>query len=106
MGNDRDPGAARPATIARGADPPRGEGAMMDLAKMFHELRNPFAAIHTAVSLIGEISGSTPLSAVRRQLQLIQDAAERGVDLLEEYERRAGSPPDDRHAPPINQNGA
>jgi hypothetical protein len=62
----------------------------LDLDKMFHELRNPFAAIHTAVSLIGEISDSTPLAAVRRQLQLIQDAAERGVSLLEGYERRAG----------------
>jgi hypothetical protein len=58
------------------------------------------------VSLIGEISGSTPLSAVRRQLQLIQDAAARGVDLLEEYERRTGESPDGLHASPTNQDGA
>ena len=76
----------------------------MDFAKMFHELRNPFAAIHTAVSLIGEIPDSTPLSAIRRQLQLIQDASERGVDLLEEYERRVGAePPDGRHVSPNRQ---
>jgi hypothetical protein len=79
----------------------------VDLEKMFHELRNPFAAIHTAVSLIGEISGSTPLSAIRRQLQLIQDAAERGVDLLEGYERRAGGVPlNGGHAPPTHQDEA
>ena len=79
----------------------------VDLEKMFHELRNPFAAIHTAVSLIGEISDSTPLSAIRRQLQLIQDAAERGVDLLEGYERRAGDdPPNGRHAPPTRRDEA
>jgi hypothetical protein len=72
----------------------------IDFDKMFHELRNPFAAIHTAVSLIGEISDSTPLSAIRRQLRLIQDAAERGVDLLEVYERRVGGDPQNgNHAP-------
>jgi hypothetical protein len=66
---------------------------------MFHELRNPFAAIHTAVSLIGEISDTTPLAAIRRQLQLIQDAAERGVELLEAYERRAAEDPSNGRQP-------
>ena len=51
--------------------------------KLLHDLRNPLAAIYTAVAMVEELPPETPLSSVRRHLSIIQQALEQSRTLID-----------------------
>lgn len=59
-----------------------------DLKRMLHDLRNPFATIYTVTSVIQEMPDDLPLSEVRRQMRLIEQAIARVTELIDAMQRR------------------
>ncbi len=55
----------------------------LDVGRLLHDLRNPLAAVYTAISVLMELPDETPLSAVRGQLRLAQSAVTKGSELIE-----------------------
>ncbi len=59
---------------------------------LFHDLRNPLAAMYTAATLLSELPPETQLSAVDRHIGLIMKAVEQAQAVLVAAEKVAEPP--------------
>ena len=57
--------------------------SQVDVGKLLHDLRNPVAAIYTAVTIVKELPDSTTLDSIRRHLALIEQAIAESETLMQ-----------------------
>jgi len=81
------------------------DAAREQVRDLLHDLRNPLAALYTAVAILRELPGATRLSDVGRHLTLIEQSSARVAALIEKAQTRVDATFDEKDGTgPANDN--